>query len=134
MGPRPGETLVGAAPIHQRVKRKRQPKHIQQHIQHTIQRDQCIQRTDKRHHQPRFQEELTILTAVLREVFFLNGTAALIPPDAGISHHRIAVKNQHQAAGKLKTKKHSTPLCSNTPAAQVSVSGFMKGRKSRVAK
>ena len=38
------------------------------------------------------------------KVFGLDGLAALVAPDTGIFHDRVAVEDHHQAAGELKTK------------------------------
>ena len=52
-----------------------------------------------------------MLATVFREVFGLDGLTALISPDTGIFHDRVAVKDQHQAAGELKAKEHVVPRC-----------------------
>ena len=106
MGPRPAEALIFAAPFDQRIEREGQTEEVQQSVQQGIQRDERIQCTDHRHHTACLQEEQAILAAVFLKVLRLDGTAALIAPDTGIFHDRIAVEYHHQAKGELKTKKH----------------------------
>ena len=110
-GPGPGEALVGLTPAGKRVKRKRQPKNVQQKVQHCTQGEQCVQRPDQGHEEARLEEKQTVLATVFREVFGLDGLTALVAPDTGIFHDRVAVKDQHQAAGELKTKEHVVPRC-----------------------
>ena len=109
MGPGPGEALVLAAPSDQRIERERQPEQIQQDVERAGKAHQCVQRADERHDQARLQEEQAVLAAVFREILRLDRLTALISPHAGILHHRVAVKDHHQAAGKLESKKHITP-------------------------
>ena len=109
MGPGPGEALVLSAPFDQRIERERQPEQIQQHVERAGKAHQCVQRADERHDQARLQEEQAVLAAVFREILRLDRLTALISPHTGILHHRVAVKDHHQAAGKLESKKHITP-------------------------
>ena len=106
MGPWPAEALIFAAPFDQRIEGESQTEEVQQSVQQGIQRDECIQCTDHRHHAACLQKEQAVLAAVFLKVFRFDGTAALIAPDTGIFHDRIAVEYHHQAKGELKAKKH----------------------------
>ena len=111
MGPGPTEALIFAAPFDQRIEREGQAEEVQQSVQQGIQRDERIQCTDHRHHTACLQEEQAILAAVFLKVFGLDGTAALIAPDTGIFHDRVAVKDHHQAKGELKAKNIGGTSC-----------------------
>lgn len=84
MGPWPAEALVLTAPFDQRIEGESQTEEVQQSVQQGIQRDECIQCTDHRHHTACLQKEQAILAAVFLKVLRLDGTAALIAPDTGI--------------------------------------------------
>ena len=99
-------SLIGEAMLSGRVFLFERLEGIQQSVQQGIQRDERIQCTDHRHHAACLQKEQAVLAAVFLKVFRFDGTAALISPDTGIFHDRIAVEYHHQAKGELKAKKH----------------------------
>lgn len=135
MGPGPGEALVLAAPFDQRIERERQPEQIQQDVERAGKAHQCVQRADECHDQASLQEEQAVLAAVFREILRLDCLTALVSPHTGILHHRVAVKDHHQAAGKLESKNISHLAGFQGDSIVVALEqGFMAGRKSSVAK
>ena len=110
MAPGPGVALMLLAPAAQGHKGKGQSKDIQQHIQQPVQPAQGVQGAHNADDEPRFHKEQAVLPGIFGKVLGLDGVAPLVAPDPGIFHHRVAIIEQHHAAGQLKTKKHLSRL------------------------